>query len=129
MSLPSLLSCLIKSSEAVISPAMFDPAIEPVLSKTKAISSAVSEGKYVAASVYTSIIGRPNIPMIVVGFLIVVSRLNSLPATTLTLKRLKVSLPFSSKFISKAALASFSRSAFFVSPDLAAAITAISVAL
>ena len=70
MSRPSNLSFEIKSSDAVIKPAIFAPAIDPVLSSTSAISRGVSDGRYVAASVDMPTTGWPNRPIIVVGLII-----------------------------------------------------------
>lgn len=117
-----------KSSDAEIKPAIFAPAIDPVLSNTSAISKGVSDGTYVAASVDISNAVLPNIPIIKVGLLIVIPRVISPLSRRLRLKASTFSFFRRLKLASKASLATDFSLFFFVSPDPAAVRTAISVA-
>ena len=112
MSRPSRSSCEIKSSDADIKPEMFAPAIDPVRSSTNAISSGVSAGRNVAASVDILTVGRPKRLIMEVGFVMLVLRLSSPVPKSFKSNPFRVSPSLSLKFILKASFAAFSKCFF-----------------
>lgn len=119
---------MMKSREAVISPAIFVPAIDPVLSKTKAISSGDELASGLAASAFTEICFLPTNDIKAVGLLMRVATTISSSGESFRVKLSRLSFCFKLKFSSKTTLAMALRSFFLDSPDAAAASTAMSVA-